>query len=76
MTGIYKITNMINGKCYVGQAVNIKRRWKKHKEVAFNNKDPGYSYPLYQAIRKYGLENFAFEVFAIKACVFFSSNAL
>lgn len=62
MIGIYKITNKINGKCYIGQAVNIKRRWKSHKEIAFKKNHPGYSYPLYQAIRKYGLENFNFEV--------------
>ena len=28
--GIYKITNKINGKCYIGQSVDIKRRWREH----------------------------------------------
>ncbi|MDR0677008.1 MAG: GIY-YIG nuclease family protein [Elusimicrobiota bacterium] len=31
MIGIYKITNNINGKTYIGQSRNIERRWKDHK---------------------------------------------
>ena len=33
---IYKITNLVNGKVYIGQALDIYRRWKKHKSNAFN----------------------------------------
>lgn len=62
MTGIYKITNKVNGKCYIGQATNIKKRWNKHRSTAYNKKAKAYSYPLYCAIRKYGLENFLFEI--------------
>lgn len=62
LIGIYKITNKINGKCYIGQAVDIERRWKKHRTAPFNENDIGYDYPLYRAIRKYGLDNFLFEV--------------
>lgn len=62
MIGIYKITNKINGKCYVGQSINIEKRWKEHKKDAFWKNGPEYEYPLYRAIRKYGLENFLFEV--------------
>ena len=32
MIGIYKITNDITGKVYIGQSVNIFRRWKQHQE--------------------------------------------
>lgn len=39
MTGIYKIVNKINGKIYVGQAKNIKERWKGHEYKAFNEKE-------------------------------------
>lgn len=62
MIGIYKITNLINNKCYIGQSVNIKERWKNHRTASHNPNDEGYDYPLYRAIRKYGLENFSFEV--------------
>ena len=62
MIGIYKITNLINGKSYIGQSVNIQKRFNAHKSVAFNPNDKNYDYPLYCAIRKYGLENFTFEV--------------
>ena len=30
MTGIYKIENKINGKIYIGQSINIERRWSEH----------------------------------------------
>ena len=59
--GIYKITNTVNGKCYVGQSVNVKERWRQHikrgvgAENATRNK-------LYPAMQKYGVENFTFEL--------------
>lgn len=59
--GIYKITNKVNGKCYIGQAVDIERRWRKHKSAYKNPQSPNYDYPLYRAMRKYGIENFTFE---------------
>lgn len=64
MIGIYKITNQINGKVYIGQSVDIERRWKDHKTRAFNNHNGNsqYNCPLYRAMRKYGLENFNFSV--------------
>lgn len=62
MIGIYKITNNINGKCYIGQSRDIQKRWTSHKNVPFNPNYQEYDYPLYKAIRKYGLENFSFEV--------------
>lgn len=64
MTGIYKIENKINGKIYVGQSVNIKRRWKEHRVRAFSKAVSNHQYecPLYRAIRKYGLDNFCFSV--------------
>ena len=55
MKGIYLIENLINHKCYVGQSVDIKARWKKHKISALD-------YSIYRAIKKYGLDNFSFVV--------------
>ena len=62
MVGIYCITNLINNKKYIGQSNNIGRRWKEHKENYLRPKDRSYNSPIYQAIRKYGIENFKFEI--------------
>ena len=62
--GIYKITNKINGKCYIGQSVNITERWKAHRTRSMNNfpSNKDYDSHFYRSIRKYGLENFDFEI--------------
>lgn len=60
--GIYKITNNINEKSYIGQSIDIKKRFSRHKYNAVTIGGRGYMYPLSQAIRKYGLENFSFEI--------------
>jgi group I intron endonuclease len=62
VTGIYKITNVVNGKVYIGQSVNIEKRFINHKSSAYNSKNKSYDYPLPRAIRKYGFENFQFEI--------------
>ena len=62
MIGIYKITNKVNGKCYIGQSIHIQQRLNRHKTAPFNPNDQSKNTPLYQAIRKYGLDNFHFEV--------------
>jgi len=55
MQGIYKITNKTNNQCYVGQSIDIDRRWYNHRTSDLN-------YPLYWAINKHGIENFEFIV--------------
>lgn len=60
--GIYKITNKINQKSYIGQSICISHRWARHKQDAFNKEEKVYEYPLYRAIRKYGLDNFDFSI--------------
>lgn len=62
MIGIYKITNLVNGKCYIGQSRNIEKRFSAHKSRPFNENSEEYNKVLYRAIRKYGLDNFSFEV--------------
>lgn len=57
MVGIYKITDKSNGKVYVGQSSNIKRRRREHFE--WNKNSDQYIDIL---IRERGSENFTFEV--------------
>ena len=59
MIGIYKIENKINGKIYIGQSIAIKTRWQQHKYEAKMGESQA---PLYRALRKYGIENFSFEI--------------
>ena len=57
---IYKATNLINGKIYIGKTVKtLKIRKTKHKSAALNNKT---IYPFYRAIRKYGFKNFEWKI--------------
>jgi len=58
---IYKITNLINNKVYVGQTKNIKDRWREHKKNARNKIIKG-NMAITKAMIKYGLDNFTFEV--------------
>jgi len=62
MCGVYKITNKVNNKVYVGQSIDIKRRWHDHKIAAFSKNNAQFDAPLYRAMRKYGIENFSFTV--------------
>jgi len=60
--GIYCIENLINGKKYIGQSINIYKRWRHYRYSSKKNK----YYPIYMAIRKYGIENFGFYI--LKEC--------
>ena len=58
---IYKITNNFNNKCYIGQSNHPMHRWVSHKCNA--NKGVGKGkIPLYDALRKIGIENFTFSI--------------
>lgn len=61
-TGIYKITNLVTNKVYIGQSVNIERRWAEHKARAFDSHNNCFHLPLYRSIRKHGLNSFQFEI--------------
>lgn len=56
---IYKVTNKVNGKIYIGQTIRTleQRKWQ-HLDCAKN----GVKTHFYNAIRKYGEENFVFEI--------------
>lgn len=57
---IYKITNIKNGKLYIGQTTRtLKKRFSEHLANAFKYKYKSY---LYTSIRKYGAENFRIDI--------------
>lgn len=62
MAHIYKITNLINQKSYIGktEAIDPWARWKEHLHSAKQEKNSHRA--LYRAINKYGKENFSFEI--------------
>lgn len=60
-TGIYKITNIDNNMCYVGQSVNIAERWKQHIKRGMGAETPTRN-KLYPAMASYGVQNFTFEI--------------
>lgn len=54
---IYKITNLINNKIYIGLTTcSLKERWNNHRHCV--KSDPRH---LYCSMRKYGIENFKIE---------------
>lgn len=56
---LYKITNIIDQKVYIGQSVNPKNRWGRHKCDARLKKSKSH---LSSALRRYGFDNFLFEI--------------
>lgn len=59
--GIYKITNIVTDECYIGQSVDIYKRWCEHCKCGLGiDTPPGNK--LYKAIQEYGLDNFTFEL--------------
>lgn len=55
LIGIYEIINKINGKSYIGQSIDIERRWNQHRYGKG-------SIILKNAIKKYGIESFDFNI--------------
>lgn len=60
--GIYKITNKIKNISYIGQSVDIYYRWEAHKKEAYKKESPLYNSYLYRSMRRYGINNFSFEI--------------
>jgi len=59
LSSIYKITNLINGKHYIGFTTDPDERWYNHQKCSALDKKNTH---LYNAIKKYGIENFVFEI--------------
>ena len=61
MAYIYQITNILNGKIYIGKTEStIEERFKQHCKDAFSKTKE--KRPLYAAMRKYGIHNFQVEL--------------
>lgn len=60
LCGVYKITNSINGKVYIGQSISIQTRWKEH--VNSLRRGDSHCTLLQRAWDKYKEENFSFEI--------------
>lgn len=59
-SGIYKITNTENNKVYIGESLDIYRRWDEHKYDLLHNKHCNYL--LQNDFNKYGIDIFGFEI--------------
>lgn len=60
--GIYKFLNPITNKVYIGQSIDIRSRYQAHKSNHLNPNYINYNAYFYKALRKYGFENFNFEI--------------
>lgn len=61
VTGIYKITNIITGECYIGQATDTASRWSEHAKCGLGIDTPAGN-KLYKAMQEYGLQSFSWEL--------------
>lgn len=60
--GIYKITNIQTNQVYIGQSKDIRTRWRDHIKAGGCGVDCPATNKFYQNMRKYGIENFTFEL--------------
>ena len=66
--GIYKITNMINGKVYIGRTKNFYQRYHQHIGAYRKQDNTKSNQYLLNSYNKYGFDNFTFE--EIYYCLF------
>ena len=60
-SGIYKITCLPDSKIYIGQSVNVPNRFSEHIKRGLGA-EPATKNRLYSAMKKWGVENFTFEL--------------
>lgn len=59
---IYKITNTINNKSYIGLSKDVSKRWKKHLYSSESKKTSAYDSVFYKALRKYDSSSWTLEI--------------
>lgn len=59
MVGIYKITNLITGDCYVGKSKHVEKRWNEHFCRGYGAR---HSRKFQEAIDQYGIDGFSFRL--------------
>lgn len=59
-SGIYAITNLVNGKRYIGSAADVNSRWRTHQKRLRENTH--HTIALQRAYNKYGANNFKYEI--------------
>lgn len=62
VTGIYKITNIQTQQVYIGQAKDIRSRWRDHVKAGGLDIDRPSTNDFYKNMQQYGIENFTFEL--------------
>lgn len=75
--GVYSIVNGANGKCYIGSAHDLGRRWRQHLKSFLTGESP--SLKLRRAVLKYGAESFTFKVILFcskENCLFYEERAI
>lgn len=77
LSGIYEISNKVNGKQYIGSAVSFERRWRVHRHKL--QKGVHHNQPLQNAWNRYGSDAFSFKVLlvcGVEDLVLFEQRAL
>lgn len=62
MVGIYSFTNKSNNKVYIGQSIHLEERYHQHRRNHLNENDNSYNSKFYRALRKYGFDNFDYQI--------------
>lgn len=63
--GVYKITNTVTNEFYIGQSVNVEKRWGVHRKAMIKHRTSSYSGSsplLVKSCIEHGIEAFVFEV--------------
>lgn len=70
---LYRITNLLNNKVYIGQSNKEKDRWRQYKYFGRNPEKTGQY--IHRAMAKYGASNFIYEVIAMCATEEYANEA-